>query len=217
MHSFWSWVGNGFYHSILGYIFSEFIFKDDLILSDGKLAGHWVWGTSLLTAMLAVVLGKAALVTNIWTKYTVMAIPGSMLIWLIFLPTFGYVAPLIGFAEEYDGIIPIVFTSPVFYTFVLLLPPVCLVRDFAWKYVKRMYAPQSYHHVQEIQKYNVQDYRPRMQQFQKAVAKVRAITRSRKQRGYAFSQADEGQTRLLEAYDTTKTRGRYGEMSSSRK
>lgn len=26
---------------------------------------------------------------------------------------------------------------------------------------KRMYFPQTYHHVQEIQKYNIQDYRPR--------------------------------------------------------
>jgi phospholipid-transporting ATPase len=39
----------------------------------------------------------------------------------------------------------------------------------------------------------------------------------RKQRGYAFSQADESQTRVLQAYDTTKERGRYGEMVSSRK
>lgn len=34
----------------------------------------------------------------------------------------------------------------------------------------------------------------------------------RKQRGYAFSQADESQTRVLNAYDTTRERGRYGEM-----
>ena len=26
---------------------------------------------------------------------------------------------------------------------------------------KRMYKPQTYHHIQEIQKYNIQDYRPR--------------------------------------------------------
>lgn len=44
---------------------------------------------------------------------------------------------------------------------VIVLPPLCLIRDFAWKYAKRMYFPQSYHHVQEIQKYNIQDYRPR--------------------------------------------------------
>jgi phospholipid-transporting ATPase len=38
----------------------------------------------------------------------------------------------------------------------------------------------------------------------------------RKQRGYAFSQADESQGRVLQAYDTTKERGRYGEMRSGR-
>ena len=30
---------------------------------------------------------------------------------------------------------------------------------------KRMYFPQAYHHVQEIQKYNIQDYRPRYVSF----------------------------------------------------
>ncbi len=79
-----------------------------------------------------------------------------------------------------------------------------------------MYYPQTYHHIQEIQKYNIQDYRPRMEQFQKAIRKVRQVQRMRKQRGYAFSQADESQTRVLQAYDTTRERGRYGEMASSR-
>ena len=55
-----------------------------------------------------------------------------------------------------------------------------------------------------------------MEQFQKAIRKVRQVQRMRKQRGYAFSQADEGATRLINAYDTTKGRGRYGEMESAR-
>jgi hypothetical protein len=55
----------------------------------------------------------------------------------------------------------------------------------------------------------------RMEQFQKAIRKVRQVQRMRKQRGYAFSQADEGATRLIQAYDTTKERGRYGEMQSA--
>lgn len=55
-----------------------------------------------------------------------------------------------------------------------------------------------------------------MEQFQKAIRKVRQVQRMRKQRGYAFSQAEEGQTRLIQAYDTTQHRGRYGEMASSR-
>lgn len=219
MHSFWSWVGNGFYHSILAYIFSSYFFYDDLVLSNGKIGGHWLWGTCLYTAILCVVLGKAALVTNLWTKYTVLAIPGSLVIWLAFIPIYATVAPLTGLSPELQGVIPVMFSSPVFYALVLILPPVCLLRDFAWKYAKRMYFPQTYHHVQEIQKYNVQDYRPRMEQFQKAVRKVRQVQRMRKQRGYAFSAGDEAgqQMKVLSAYDTTRERGRYGEMASSRR
>ena len=55
----------------------------------------------------------------------------------------------------------------------------------------------------------------RMEQFQKAIRKVRQVQRMRKQRGYAFSQADESQTRVINAYDTTRHRGRYGEMPAS--
>ena len=216
-HSFWSWVLNGFYHSLILYIFSQLICYWDMPLGDGTTGGHWVWGEALYTAVLATVLGKAALITNIWTKYTVIAIPGSFILYLIYLPAYGYAAPAIGFSRVYYGTIPRLFSSPVFYLMAVTLPCLCLVRDYAWKYAKRMYYPQAYHHVQEIQKYNVQDYRPRMEQFQKVIRKVRQVQRMRKQRGYAFSQADDGgQMRAVAAYDTTRGRGRYGEMASSR-
>ena len=190
----------------------------------------------MYTAGLVTVLAKAALITNIWTKYTVIAIPGSLAIWFIFLPVYATVAPMLGFSTEYKNTLPIILTDPKFWLMgVVILPALCLLRDFAWKYAKRMYYPQAYHHVQEIQKYNIQDYRPRyvytllsfshciltlisrMEQFQKAIRKVRQVQRMRKQRGYAFSQTDESQARVLQAYDTTRERGRYGEMASSRR
>ena len=89
-----------------------------------------------------------------------------------------------------------------------------------------MYFPKEYHYIQEIQKFNVADYRPRyltmfpesllyrMEQFQKAIRKVRQVQRMRKQRGYAFSQGDDNQMRLIRAYDTTQHRGKYGEMKA---
>ncbi|KAK5137840.1 hypothetical protein LTR08_006608 [Meristemomyces frigidus] len=216
-HNFWAWVGNGFYHSLILYFVSELIWWDDGVLSNGQVGGHWVWGTAMYTAGLVTVLGKAALITNIWTKYTVIAIPGSLAIWFIFLPVYATVAPKLGFSPEYTNILPVLFGDPNFWLMsVVALPCLCLIRDFAWKYAKRMYFPQTYHHVQEIQKYNIQDYRPRMEQFQKAIRKVRQVQRMRKQRGYAFSQTDESQARVLQAYDTTRERGRYGEMASSR-
>ncbi|KAI5207027.1 phospholipid-translocating P-type ATPase [Aureobasidium subglaciale] len=216
MHSFFSWVANGFYHSLILYFVSELIWLYDLPQSDGKIAGHWVWGTALYTAGLITTLGKAALITNLWTKYTVIAIPGSLVVWFVFLPIYATVAPKLGFSMEYAGVVPRLFPSLAFWLTIIVTPVLCLLRDYAWKYAKRMYYPQAYHHVQEIQKYNIQDYRPRMEQFQKAIRKVRQVQRMRKQRGYAFSQTDESQARVLQAYDTTMERGRYGEMASSR-
>lgn len=133
MHSFFSWILNGFYHSLLLYVASELIWWNDLPQGDGKIAGLWVWGTGLYTAVLATVLGKAALVTNIWTKYHVISIPGSMIIWMIFIPIYATVAPMLGFSNEYHGVIQRLFTSPVFWLQGLVLPCLCLSRDFAWK------------------------------------------------------------------------------------
>jgi phospholipid-transporting ATPase len=195
MHSFWSWVANGFYHSLILYWGSQAIILWDWPQWDGQNAGHWTWGAASYTANLATVLLKASLITNIWTKYTVIAIPGSFLLWFILMPLYATVAPMVNISNEYIGVINRLFPDPRFWAMVCVLPPLCLIRDFAWKYAKRMYFPQSYHHVQEIQKYNIQDYRPRMEQFQKAIRKVRQVQRMRKQRGYAFSQTDESQAR----------------------
>ena len=212
MHSFFSWILNGFYHSLIIYFFTQAFFFDDGPQADGETAGHWVWGTTVYTCALVTVLGKAALVTNSWNKWHVIAIPGSLILWFLLIPLYAWVAPKLNFSTEYEGVIPRLFPSPVFWASIIVVPAFCLIRDLAWKYAKRMYKAQAYHHVQEIQKYNIQDYRPRMEQFQKAIRKVRQVQRMRKQRGYAFSQTDESQARVLNAYDTTRERGRYGEL-----
>ncbi|CAB4419848.1 unnamed protein product [Rhizophagus irregularis] len=202
--TFWGWTINAFYHSLILYYVPVVIFNQDLVLSSGQLAGHWVWGTTIYTAVLATVLGKAALITDLWTKYTYIAIPGSFIFWLVFIVLYGSIAPKLRFSEEYEGIVGVIFTSPIFYATIILIPTMCLLRDFAWKYAKRMYISRSYHTVQEIQKFNIPDYRPRMEQFQKAIRKVRAVQRLRKSRGFAFSQNESGQeAQLIRVYDTT--------------
>lgn len=208
VRTFWSWAINAFYHSLVLYLASIFIFRDDLELGDGQIAGHWVWGATLYTAVLLTVLGKAALISDLWTKYTLLAIPGSFAFWMVFLPIYGTVAPKLNFSTEYFGTIPKIFSSAVFWFTILLIPVFSLMRDFAWKYARRMYYPSSYHYVQEIQKYNIPDYRPRMEQFQKAIRKVRAVQRLRRNRGFAFSQNESGQERLIRAYDTTQSKPR---------
>lgn len=68
---------------------------------------------------------------------------------------------------------------------------------------QRVMRPMPYHRIQEIQKYNLPDYRPRMDRFRQAVNKVRRIQRLKRNRGYAFSQNESDQTKIIRAYDTT--------------
>jgi len=181
------------------------------MIADGFDSGHWFWGTTLYLAVLLTVLGKAALISDLWTKYTVAAIPGSFVFTMLFLPLYAVVAPAIGFSTEYAGIVPRLWTNSVFYFMLILVPIFCLARDFVWKYYRRTYMPSSYHIAQELQKYNIPDYRPRQEQFQKAIKKVRATQRMRRNRGFAFSQTENGkqdQAKIIRAYDTSKSSAR---------
>lgn len=167
MKIFAQWIANAVYHSVILYFFACLIWfgsltkGQELIQGDGKIGGHWVWGTAMYGAVLMTVLGKAALITNNWTKWHILGIPGSMAIWWVFVAVYGTVAPKLGASKEYYGVVPRLYESPVFWVQTILLAVACLLRDVVWKYVKRMYRPQTYHHIQEIQKYNIQDYRPR--------------------------------------------------------
>ncbi|KAG0190932.1 hypothetical protein DFQ28_001233 [Apophysomyces sp. BC1034] len=181
-------------------------FTDDAVFGEGWNGGQWWVGTTIFSATLATILWKAALISDIWTKYTWIAIPGSMVIWYIFLPFVAYVGPKTpwGIFLEYEGIIPQLFGNVNYWLFFIMVPLACNLRDYLWKYYKRMYRTRSYHHIQEIQKFNLPDYRPRMDRFRQAVNKVRKIQRLKQTRGFAFSQNDTDQTKLIRLYDTTQ-------------
>ncbi|KAK4057711.1 aminophospholipid translocase [Microbotryomycetes sp. JL221] len=200
---FWQWIANALAHSFVVYVVTVLIFWGELILPQGWIAGHWVWGTTLYLSVLLTVLAKAALISDIWTKYTLLAIPGSFVFTMAFLPLYALIAPLTGLSREYSGIVPRLWSNAVFWFTILGMPFVLLTRDFAWKSYKRLFKPEPYHVVQEIQKFNLPDYRPRMEQFQKAIKKVRATQRMRRNRGFAFSQTEGVQEHLIRSYDTS--------------
>ncbi|KAI9568622.1 HAD-like domain-containing protein [Boletus coccyginus] len=83
--AFWLWIGNALYHSLI-------------------LVGFLFWGTALYLTVLLTVLGKAALISHLWTKYNVAAIPGSFVFTMVFLPPYALVAPAFAFSTEYAGL-----------------------------------------------------------------------------------------------------------------
>lgn len=216
MTIFWSWIINGFYHSAIIFVCSFFIYIHGDTLSSGLNSNIWSWGVAVYTTCTLTALGKAALIVTMWTKFTVIAIPGSFLLWLCWFPVYATVAPLINVSKEYTGVLKATYPSLTFWSMIFAVSILCLLRDFAWKFFKRSYSPESYHYVQEIQKYNIQDHRPRMELFQRAIRKVRQVQRIKKQRGFAFSQVDNmDQEKIVRLYDTTKKRGAFGELSES--
>jgi phospholipid-transporting ATPase len=177
--------------------------EHDIVYGNGKIGGHWAFGTTLYTAVLATVIFKAALITDLWTKWAWIATFGSLGFWIIFLPIYSLIGPRLNFSSELLGM-EIIYTSSLFWLVTIVLPVLCLLRDYSWKYYKRMYATRAYHIVQEIQKFNIPDYRPRMERFRQAVHKVRMIQRLKRNRGFAFSQNESGQADLIRVYDTTR-------------
>ncbi|SCU90974.1 LADA_0F07382g1_1 [Lachancea dasiensis] len=214
---FWGWVVNGFYHSAVTFLGSFLIYRTGNVLnSHGQTADHWTWGVSIYTCSVIIVIGKAALVTNQWTKFTALAIPGSLAFWLVFFPIYASIFPHANVSKEYYGIVSHVYGSATFWLMCIVLPFFALLRDFVWKYYKRTYTPESYHVVQEMQKYNIGDHRPRIEQFQKAIRRVRQVQRMKKQRGFAFSQSEVGgQDKVIRMYDTTLKRGVHGELQDA--
>lgn len=213
---FWGWIINGFYHSAVIYVCLMSINKYSNYLPHGQVTNQWTWGTLVFTTCTLTTLGKAALVVTLWTKFTLLAIPGSFIFWLIWYPGYATIAPMANTSTEYYGVLAHTYPSLMFWAAIFGISILCLIRDFVWKFFKRSYNPESYHYVQEIQKYNIQDYRPRMEQFEKAIRKVRQVQRIKKQRGFAFSQvADQNLEKIVRLYDTTKKRGAYGELLES--
>ncbi|KAJ3220012.1 hypothetical protein HDU67_007745 [Dinochytrium kinnereticum] len=202
--AFWGWIANSFFHSMIMYYSFAAIYGDSTVLESGRGASNWLLGAMVYTTDLLTITWKAALVCDTWVKFTHIAIFGSIALWFVMFPVYVIVGPEIHLSEELYGMVPQLFPSLVFWASILLVPVIANLRDFVWKYFKRNYGPRSYHIVQEIQKYNIPDYRPRMEWFRKAVHKVRQTQRVKRTRGFAFSQNESGQANLIRLYDTTR-------------
>lgn len=208
---FYSWILNGFFHSGVIFVCSMVIYRNMDATSDGLLVNNWAWGTAMYTTSTVTALGKAGLIVTMWTKFTVIAIPGSLVLWLCWFPAYATIAPLINVSKEFSGVLSHTYPTLTFWATIFGVSTLCLLRDVAWKYFKRSTNPETYHLVQEIQKYNIQDHRPRMELFQRAIRKVRQVQRIKKQRGFAFSQVEnQNQADIVRLYDTTKKRDAYG-------
>ncbi|KNC99972.1 phospholipid-translocating P-type ATPase, flippase [Spizellomyces punctatus DAOM BR117] len=209
-NAFWAWIINSFFHSLLMYYLMHAVYGEGVMLGLGGYAANiWIFGEMIYTTDLITITLKAAITCSTWVKFTHIAVWGSIGVWFFLFPIYATVAPMIGVARmELQGMMPFMFGAATFWWAIILVPLVANLRDFTWKFFKRQALPRSYQIVQEIQKYNIQDHRPRAEVFRKAVTKVRQFQRVKRNRGFAFSQNESGQAALIRLYDTTRRKPR---------
>nr|KAJ3420256.1 hypothetical protein HK105_005907 [Polyrhizophydium stewartii] len=201
---FFGWLLNSFVHSFAIFGLWMLILGESGTLSDGRVVDNWAFGSMVYCSTLLTVMIKACLIADHWVHITFLSIFGSFAAFMLLFPAYTFIGPLAGFSPELRNLIYPMFTNANLWLALILLPVMVNLRDLVWKYYKRTYAPQAYHIAQEIQKYNIPDYRPRMERFRKAVHKVRQIQRVKRAKGFAFSQNEGGQASLIRQYDTTR-------------
>ncbi|CAL8085666.1 unnamed protein product [Orchesella dallaii] len=133
LHSFFLWIGNSLLHSICLFWFTFILYGSGILWASGKEGGYLVLGNFIYTYVVVVVSLKSGLETRTWTVFTHFAIWGSILLWFLFLTVYSYAYTFLPIGQEILGIAGLVFTSPVFWVGLLVVPSATLFPDFIWK------------------------------------------------------------------------------------
>ena len=131
--TFWAWIINSFFHSIIMYYSISMIYGEDTMLSNGHVANNWFLGQMVYTTDLITITWKAAMIVDTWVRFTFVAIFGSIGLWFVAFPFYSTVGPMIPISEELYGLIPPMFSSAGFWCGIILIPVLANTRDFIWK------------------------------------------------------------------------------------
>ncbi|XP_024939743.1 probable phospholipid-transporting ATPase IA isoform X3 [Cephus cinctus] len=164
---FWVWIINALVHSSLLYWLPLLALEQDVIWSNGRDGGYLVLGNVVYTYVVVTVCGKAGLITNSWTWVTHLATWGSIILWFLFILMYSNFWPALNVGAVMLGNDRMLFTSPVFWLGLILIPPAVLLLDVTAKAVKNTMwkSVTEAAREQEIRKsdpgdiFNSQDYR----------------------------------------------------------
>ncbi|XP_076475628.1 ATPase phospholipid transporting 8A1 isoform X5 [Bombus vancouverensis nearcticus] len=200
---FWMWIANALIHSSLLYWLSLLALKEGVIWANGRDGGYIVLGNFVYTYVVVTVCGKAGLIINSWTWVTHLATWGSIMLWFLFILIYSNFWPVLNVGAVMLGNDRMLFSSPVFWLGLVLIPAAVLLVDVTVKAVKNTIwkSVTAAARENEIRKsdpgdiFNSHDYRS---------SPVHAIAELARY-GFAFSQEEGGsvtQTDVIRAYDT---------------
>nr|KAF6451701.1 ATPase phospholipid transporting 8A2 [Molossus molossus] len=148
---FWGHCINALVHSLILFWFPMKALEHDTVLANGHATDYLFVGNIVYTYVVVTVCLKAGLETTAWTKFSHLAVWGSMLIWLVFFGVYSTIWPTIPIAPDMKGQAAMVLSSAHFWLGLLLVPTACLIKDVAWRAVKHTCNKTLLEEVQELE------------------------------------------------------------------
>lgn len=224
---FWGHCINALVHSLILFWFPLKMMEHDAVFPNGQVTDYLFVGNIVYTYVVVTVCLKAGLETTAWTKFSHLAVWGSMLMWLVFFGAYSSIWPTIPIAPDMLGQAGTVLKSGYFWLGLLLVPSACLIRDVAWRAAKHTYNKTLLEQVQEIETRSKEMSKAAMRDSNGKSLNERDHLLKRLGRktppslfransvqqgvsyGFAFSQEENGvvsQSQIVRSYDTTKQR-----------
>ncbi|CAK7322214.1 Phospholipid-transporting ATPase IB [Vulpes lagopus] len=221
---FWFQCINALVHSFILFWMPMKMLEHDMVLQGGHTTDYLFLGNFIYTYVVVTVCLKAGLDTLSWTKFSHLAIWGSIIIWLVFFAIYSFVWPTIPVAPEMTGQVNMILVCPYFWLGFLIVPIVCLILNLIWKSIKNTCNRTLLEEVREMESNRVQELNPTMFKMRVEAKNVQMSLPSQPQKivfrhesfdqstpyGYAFSQVEQAvitQEELICSYDTTKSQG----------
>jgi len=146
------WVCNAVLHSVIITGFSNGIFSplysSGDIGTDGTTTGLFLMGTIVNFCTMLTVNLKISLETMYWTVYNVIAVLGSVAIWVGFVIVY---SRQIVFSADFFGVGKQLFSRPIFYLAAVFIPITAVLCDFIYKHIREQYFPSPIDVIRERQ------------------------------------------------------------------
>ncbi|XP_052339662.1 phospholipid-transporting ATPase IB isoform X7 [Oncorhynchus keta] len=225
---FWGHCINALIHSIILFWFPLKVLEHDSPFNNGHGTDYLFVGNMVYTYVVVTVCLKAGMETTAWTRFSHLAVWGSMILWMLFFNVYSAFWPAIPIAPDMQGQASRVMQCWHFWLGLVLVPAACLLKDFAWNAGRRTVKKSLLEEVQELEARAVDPGAAVLRDasgrslnerahlltrvFRKTpsnVGRKNSVQQSNVSHGYAFSQEEHGvvsQSQVCRSYDTTRQR-----------
>uniref|UniRef100_A0A4W3HRR3 Phospholipid-transporting ATPase n=1 Tax=Callorhinchus milii TaxID=7868 RepID=A0A4W3HRR3_CALMI len=222
---FWGHCMNALFHSVILFWFPLQALEQAFV--NGQVPDYLFIGNIVYTYVVITVCLKAGLETTAWTKFSHLAVWGSIALWLVFFGVYSVFWPTFPIAPDMLGQAWMVVNCGIFWLGLFLVPTACLIKDLAWRAGFHTCRKSLLQEVQELEAVSQDPGKAVLRGVNGKSLNERAYLLKRVfkkhpsnlshsnsiqqgvSHGYAFSQEEYGvvsQSELVRSYDTTKNK-----------